>query len=127
LGRAFAATPGVIWIPLAVMWFGIGDSSAIVATVFGIFFQLLIQRTRGYVQNKNANSRGVLSTALTAYRLAFLMVIAAEFVGSNHGLGYVIMAAQDTELLWTAILTTGFIALTLEAIVILIRTRILHA
>jgi ABC-type nitrate/sulfonate/bicarbonate transport system permease component len=126
-------------MPLLVVWFGITNTSAIVAAMLGTFFPLLIQSTRGSVQNDSTGAAGIIHSAknrdillsvLTAYRLAFLMVIAAEFVGSARGLGHLMMVAQSTlqvDLLWTAILITGFVALAVEGTAGLIRTGIIRA
>lgn len=115
---AFNATPRVIWLPLLILWFGIGIWSKIVIVFAGAVFPLLINT---YVGVKNVN--GVLVNVVRSFganewqvmkivvlpnslpyiiaglRLAIgraiLGVVVGEFFGSSQGLGFMIASAAS--------------------------------
>lgn len=110
------ATPRIIFLPLLILWFGIGLGSKIVIVFAGAVFPLLINT---YVGVKNANrvlinvvrSFGAsewqlmkivvlpnsLPYIIAGLRLAIgraiLGVVVGEFFGSSQGLGYMIASA----------------------------------
>jgi ABC-type nitrate/sulfonate/bicarbonate transport system permease component len=110
------ATPRIIFLPLLILWFGIGLSSKIVIVFAGAVFPLLINT---YVGVKNGNrvlinvvrSFGAnewqlmkivvlpnsLPYIIAGLRLAIgraiLGVVVGEFFGSSQGLGYMIASA----------------------------------
>jgi ABC-type nitrate/sulfonate/bicarbonate transport system permease component len=110
------ATPRIIFLPLLILWFGIGLSSKIVIVFAGAVFPLLINT---YVGVKNVNrvlinvvrSFGAsewqlmkivvlpnsLPYIIAGLRLAIgraiLGVVVGEFFGSSQGLGYMIASA----------------------------------
>ena len=110
------ATPRIVWLPLLILWFGIGIWSKIVIVFIGAIFPLLINTYAG-VKNVNqvlvnvVRSFGasewqlmrivVLPNALPyiivglrlAIGRAILGVVVGEFFGSSEGLGYMIASA----------------------------------
>jgi NitT/TauT family transport system permease protein len=106
------------WIPLAMLWFGIGDPPAIFLIFLASFFPLVVSTTIA-VANINptffqvaANfdfRRSELITKLimpaimpevvTALRLtitiAWLVVVAAEMIAVQSGLGYLILDSRN--------------------------------
>jgi len=115
---AFNATPRIIWLPLLILWFGIGIWSKIVIVFAGAVFPLLINT---YVGVKNVNrvlvnvvrSFGAgewqvmkivvlpnsLPYIMVGLRLAIgraiLGVVVGEFFGASQGLGYMIASAAS--------------------------------
>ena len=106
------------WIPLAMLWFGIGDPPAIFLIFLSSFFPLLVSTTLAvssisptYFQvAANFNlSRGevvkkiiipaVLPSVIIAFRItlgiAWLVVVAAEMIAVNSGLGYLILDSRN--------------------------------
>ncbi|MGH7659821.1 MAG: ABC transporter permease [Vulcanimicrobiaceae bacterium] len=107
------------WIPLAILWLGIGESGKIMVVFVGTFFPLLLNTVSG-VKNVDPTlldagrvfgctsraalfRRVVLPAALpgivTGLRIAFgtgwAAIIAAELVAARSGLGYLIANGMD--------------------------------
>ena len=106
------------WIPLAMLWFGIGDRPAIFLIFLASFFPLLIATIIAvlsinpiYFQvaaNFNLNNMeratkiivpAIIPDVFTALRLtiaiAWLVVVAAEMIAVQSGLGYLILDARN--------------------------------
>lgn len=106
------------WIPLAMIWFGIGDKPAIFLIFLASFFPLLIATTIAvlsinpiYFQvaaNFNLNNLekvtkiigpAIVPDVVTALRLtiaiAWLVVVAAEMIAVQSGLGYLILDSRN--------------------------------
>jgi NitT/TauT family transport system permease protein len=110
------ATPRIVFLPLLILWFGIGIWSKILIVFVGALFPLLINTYVG-VKNVNrvlvnvvrsfgANEWQVMKIVvlpnsvpyiIAGLRLAIgraiLGVVVGEFFGSSHGLGYMIASA----------------------------------
>lgn len=129
------------WIPLAILWFGVGDLSAIFLIFLGSFFPLLltsINAVRGvpsiYV---NAGRNFGLRPAELFYRvlypatlpqmivglritlgIAWLVVVAAEMIAVNSGLGFLIVDARNAgnryDLVVAGMVLIGVIGLLLD-------------
>lgn len=132
--------PPIAWIPLALVWFGIGDSarvyvvfvSAIVPWILNstqavnTTDQILIRaaRTLGATQTTilwrvvvRTGIPTLLAGAQIALGNAWTTVIAAELLGASRGLGFVALNAsrvQQTDMLLVAMLVIGFIGATLS-------------
>jgi NitT/TauT family transport system permease protein len=115
---SFNATPRIVWLPLLILWFGIGIWSKIVIVFAGAIFPLLINTYAG-VKNVNqvlvnvVRSFGAsewqlmrivvipnsLPYIIVGLRLAIgraiLGVVVGEFFGSSQGLGYMIASAAS--------------------------------
>jgi len=133
--------PPIAWIPLAILWFGIGDHPAFfivfVAAFFPIFTgtYLSIGEVRA-IQVNTARSLGAtrplvildvllpaaLPTILVGLRtglgVAWMSVIAAELVGARSGLGYRVQLDQvllRTDSLIAGMLSIGVVGLGMYA------------
>lgn len=106
------------WIPLSMLWFGIGDQPAIFLIFLASFFPLTVATTIA-VQSINpvyfqvaANFRfsplervtkviipAVVPPVVTALRItitiAWLVVVAAEMIAVQSGLGYLILDSRN--------------------------------
>jgi ABC-type nitrate/sulfonate/bicarbonate transport system permease component len=114
--------PPLAWIPLSILWFGIGIKSAAFIIFLGAFFPILLNTINGVrsiepvlieaAQMLNANRRffflrvlvpGALPAILTGMRIGigvgWMSLVAAEFTGvrEGYGLGYMIMTARDIQ------------------------------
>lgn len=115
---AIRQIPGIAWVPLLILWFGIGDASKIVLIAKGTFFPVLINTIEG-IQSIN---KGYLELA-SLYRIkmtdlickiyilgaapsifvglrlgagmAWMSVVGAELLASSDGLGYRMSNAQQ--------------------------------
>jgi NitT/TauT family transport system permease protein len=106
------------WIPLAMLWFGIGDPPAVFLIFLSSFFPLVVSTMVAvshinpvYFQvaaNFNFNRSEVLSKivipaivpeVITALRItvmiAWVVVVAAEMIAVQSGLGYLILDARN--------------------------------
>jgi NitT/TauT family transport system permease protein len=109
----------IAWIPLAILWFGVGDASPTFLIFLSSFFPIVVATTAGvhlverqYVRAaQNFEVRGLrlfrsvifpaaLPQIITGMRVglgvAWLVVVAAEMVAINSGLGYLIMDARNS-------------------------------
>lgn len=105
--------PPIAWIPIAILWFGLGNPSAIFIVTIGAFFPIFFNTYSGinavsqaYVNAARSLGAGrplvvtdillpaALPQILTGLRvgvgIAWTSVIAAEMVGAREGLGYAI-------------------------------------
>ncbi len=132
------------WIPLAMLWFGIGDQPAIFLIFLASFFPLVVA-TAVAVESINpmyfqvaANfnfSRievitkivvpAIIPEVVTAIRLtvaiAWLVVVAAEMIAVQSGLGYLIVDARNAlrmDNVMVGMITIGLIGLLLDIIMI---------
>jgi len=109
--------PPVAIIPLAIVWFGIGETSRYFVIFYGVFIVVLINTAVGVKATPDirlraarclgANSFRIFRTIvlpsavpyiLTAMRLglgfSFAAVVAAEIIAANSGIGYLIMQSR---------------------------------
>ncbi|WP_162893196.1 ABC transporter permease [Microbacterium halotolerans] len=139
--------PPIAWIPLALMWFGIGD----VSRVFVVFVAAIVPWTLNSIQAvegidpiliRAARVLGagqtrilagvvvptavptLLAGAQIALGNAWTTVIAAELLGASNGLGYIALNSSrtlDTDILLVSMLTIGVIG---AALSVLARTAV---
>lgn len=146
----FRAIPPISLIPLAMLFFGIGDTPAIVLIFLSALWPLLIntifgvrgiERTLLKVATAARASEvlilrdiilpAAMPSILTGLRLAigggWLTVVTAEMIAVKSGLGYMILNAQmtfRTELIFAGIIVIGAIGLLGDQAVRLLRQRV---
>jgi NitT/TauT family transport system permease protein len=131
--------PPIAYIPLAILWFGLGNPPALFLISLGAFFPVLMNTISGVrhvdqlliraARNLGANGttlfiRVILPAAtphiLTGLRVgigvAFIVVIVAEMIAVNNGLGYRILEAR--EFLWSDKIIAGMISIGLLGLAI---------
>lgn len=147
--QTFRSVPPISLIPLAMLFFGIGDTPAVVLIFLSALWPLLlntifgvrgIERTLLKVANAARAREGLvlrdivlpaaLPAILTGLRLAigggWLTVVTAEMIAVKSGLGYMILNAQmtfRTELIFAGIIVIGAIGLLGDQAVRLLRAR----
>jgi NitT/TauT family transport system permease protein len=128
------------WIPLAMLWFGIGDRPAIFLIFLSSFFPLVVstaiavlhinptffQVAANFDFNKTETITKLIIPAIvpevvTALRLtvtiAWLVVVAAEMIAVQSGLGYLILDARNAlrmDYVMVGMLVIGLIGLLLD-------------
>ncbi len=129
------------WIPLAILWFGVGDISSIFLIFLGCFFPLLLtsmNAVRGipsmYLDaGRNFGLRPVQIITRVLYPavvpqlivglritlgIAWLVVVAAEMIAVNSGLGFLIVDARNAgnryDLVVAGMILIGVIGLCLD-------------
>jgi NitT/TauT family transport system permease protein len=106
------------WIPLAILWFGVGDGSAVFLIFLASFLPLTVTAMSAvqnipsvYLdvgRNFGLSSQQLVSRVLypavlprlivglrLAFGIAWLVVVAAEMVAVNSGLGFLIIDARN--------------------------------
>jgi sulfonate transport system permease protein len=119
LFQSLRSIPSMAWVPLFLLWLGIGESSKISLIALGAFFPVYLNLMNGVrnvdrklVEAGLANGfRGfalakavVLPASLPAYlvglrqglSLGWMFVVAAEIMGASRGLGYLLVDGQTT-------------------------------
>jgi ABC-type nitrate/sulfonate/bicarbonate transport system permease component len=110
--------PPLAWIPIALLWFGLGESSKVFIIFLGAFFPVITNTYKGMstidpMLIRAAQTMGVdglrmlLKVAIPAalpdiavgirvgWSLSFGSLVAAEILAANEGLGYMIMYARE--------------------------------
>jgi NitT/TauT family transport system permease protein len=143
--------PPIAYIPLAIIWFGVGNPPAFFLIALGAFFPILINTIAGvrnvdgiYIraaQNLGAGQatlffRIILPAALpyifTGVRIgigtAFLVVIVAEMLAVPDGLGFRIMEAREfmrSDKVIAGMVTIGLLGLLIDLAVSSLHNRLL--
>lgn len=129
------------WIPIAILWFGVGDLASIFLIFVGCFFPLLltamsavhnipavyIDAGRNFGLSSSAFVARVLYPAVIPQLLigmritlgvAWLVVVAAEMIAVNSGLGFLIVDARNAgnryDLVVAGMVMIGVIGLLLD-------------
>jgi NitT/TauT family transport system permease protein len=141
LVQVFRPISPLAWIPLAILWFGVGDASSIFLIFLGCFFPLLLTSINA-VRNIpsvyiNAGRNFGLRPAQLVYRVlypavvpqllvglritlgvAWLVVVAAEMIAVDSGLGFLIVDARNAgnryDLVVAGMVIIGLIGLLLD-------------
>ncbi|WP_375465428.1 ABC transporter permease [uncultured Methylobacterium sp.] len=131
--------PPIAYIPLAIVWFGLGNPPALFLIALGTFFPVLVNTIAGVRQvdsiyiraarNLGAGSwtmfRRVILPAASPFVLAgmrigigtaFIVVIVAEMIAVSDGLGYRILEAR--EYMWSDKIIGGMVTIGLLGLII---------
>jgi NitT/TauT family transport system permease protein len=134
----------IAWIPLAILWFGVSDSAPVFLIFLASVFPVSVSATAA-VQNlqpvylRAARNFGlgrvqlfrrvilpaavpqILTGVRIALGVAWLVVVAAEMIAVNSGLGYLIIDARNAgkryDLVVAGMLVIGLIGLGLDLLV----------
>jgi len=110
--------PPIAWIPLAILWFGIGEISKVFIIFLGAFFPIVIGAVEGIRQTdfrhvelakvlevsrwkfiRRVVLPGALPSIITGLRVglgtAWVCVVAAEMIAAESGVGYVIVDGRE--------------------------------
>ena len=135
--------PPIAYIPLSILWFGLGNPPAVFLIAIGAFFPVLINTITGVravdniylraAHNLGASQftifRRVILPAATPYILsgmriaigtAFIVVIVAEMIAVNNGLGFRILEAREyfwSDKIIAGMLSIGLIGLAIDTLV----------
>jgi NitT/TauT family transport system permease protein len=131
--------PPIAFIPLAILWFGLGNPPAVFLIALGAFFPVLMNTIAGVrqvdgiylraAQNLGAGQgvlfRRVIVPAAMPFILAglrigigtaFIVVIVSEMIAVNDGLGYRILEAR--EFMWSDKIIAGMFTIGLLGLAI---------
>jgi NitT/TauT family transport system permease protein len=139
LAQLLRPIPPIAYIPLSILWFGLGNPPAIFLIAIGAFFPVLMNTIAGVRQvdgiylraARNLGAGGatmflrvILPAAvpyiLTGMRIgvgtAFIVVIVSEMIAVNNGLGFRILEAR--EYFWSDKIIAGMITIGLLGLAI---------
>ena len=145
----FRSLSPLAWIPFAILWFGIGDPSAVFLIFMASFFPIVLSTTAAVagipsVFFRVAGDLGISGPRLlrevvlpaiapqiiTALRVAaglsWLVVVAAEMIAGRDGLGFAVWDARNglrIDLLAAAMGVIGILGMVLDRVLVLL-TRI---
>lgn len=143
--------PVTAWVPLSLVFFGIGNAPAIFLIGLGAFFPAVINSTHGVRQINitlykaarmmGANERELLSrvilpaalpSILTGVRLsmglAWVLVVVAEILAVRSGLGYLLNDSYlfyRNDVVIAAMLSIGLLGFLSDRLVVLVRDFLL--
>ncbi len=142
--------PPLAWIPLAIVWFGIGTASKVYVIWLSAFVPSLINTYIGIkmvdpvlvdaARVYGARDRAILFNVaipssipliLTGIRLslnnAWMTIVAAELVAATGGLGYIMQIARRTlepSVIILGMLTIGFLGTLMTRLVLILEKRL---
>ncbi len=131
----------IAWIPVAIIFFGVGDNAAIFLIFLGAFFPIVVACIDGVsnvpsVYRRAGRNFGLAPSQLLtkvvfpaalpqiivglriALGIAWLVVVAAEMIAVESGLGYLVIDSRNSgkryDLVVAAMLLIGVIGLALD-------------
>jgi ABC-type nitrate/sulfonate/bicarbonate transport system permease component len=147
--------PPLAWIPLAIIWFGLGEPSKWFIIFLGAFFPVVTATWHGVSTVDPVLIRAARTFGLKGWRLllrvvvpaalpdiatglrigwglAFGILVAAELVAANRGLGFMIMNERNTtgsaSVIMVGILLIGALNLLTDALLAMgLRRWVRHA
>ncbi|HEY5808375.1 MAG TPA: ABC transporter permease [Povalibacter sp.] len=131
----------IAWIPIAILWFGVGNTSPIFLIFISSVFPMIVQTTVGVHTIEKRYLRAAENFGVSRYTLftqvvipavlpqvivgmriglgvAWLVVVAAEMIALRSGLGYMIMDSRNAgnryDLVIAGMIIIGLIGLALD-------------
>jgi len=131
----------IAWIPIAILWFGVGDTSPIFLIFMSSMFPMVVQTTAGVHTIERRYLRAAENFGVSRYTLfrrvvipavlpqiivgmriglgvAWLVVVAAEMIALRSGLGYLIIDSRNAgnryDLVVGGMVIIGLIGLSLD-------------
>ena len=133
----------IAWIPIAILWFGVGNASPIFLIFISSVFPMVVQTTSGVhtIERRYLRAAGNFGVSrATVFRrvvipaampqiivgmriglgVAWLVVVAAEMIALRSGLGYLIIDSRNAgnryDLVIAAMIIIGLIGLLLDGL-----------
>ena len=133
----------IAWIPIAILWFGVGNASPIFLIFISSIFPMIVQTTAGVHTIERRYLRAATNFGVSRYTLfrrvvipavmpqiivgmriglgvAWLVVVAAEMIALRSGLGYLIIDSRNAgnryDLVIAGMIIIGLIGLSLDGL-----------
>ena len=133
----------IAWIPIAILWFGVGNASPIFLIFISSIFPMIVQTTAGVHTIERRYLRAAANFGVSRYTLfrrvvipavmpqiivgmriglgvAWLVVVAAEMIALRSGLGYLIIDSRNAgnryDLVIAGMIIIGLIGLSLDGL-----------
>lgn len=143
--------PPIAWIPIAILWFGIGDPPSFFITALAAFFPIFINSYAGgkAVRPEHIHAARSLGAGPSALFLriylpsampmiaaglriglgqSWMAVVTAELVAARSGLGYMIQAnrlALETALVLVGMCVIGLLGAAMSSVLVYIERHVL--
>lgn len=150
--QAFRSIPSLAWVPLFILWMGIGEPSKVALIAVGVFFPVYLNIASGihgvdrklvevgqiYQLSRLALIRRIILPAampsfLVGLRgglgLGWMFVVAAELMGASEGLGYLLTLGRNTyapEIIIASIVLFAVLGKMTDALLKKLERRTLH-
>lgn len=144
--------PPIAFIPLAILYLGLGELPKILLIFYAAFIFIIVNTEAGARSTpellaRAARSMGLSRTAVfwrvvipsslpsimsgirVALAVSWGVVVAAELIAAQSGLGYMIQNAGtlfDLKTVYVGIISIGVLGLAMDSAVLLARKRLLH-
>lgn len=144
--------PPIAWIPLAILWFGIGEQSKVYIIFMGAIFPIIINTIDGIRQTdhkfvevarilavprlkfvRQVVLPGALPAIMTGLRVglmvAWICVVAAELIAASSGVGYLIMDARQlsqSDVVLVGMITIGIIGKLMDSLIRRLERRLIN-
>jgi sulfonate transport system permease protein len=149
--NAIRQVPPLAWIPLVILWFGIGEASKVVIIFKAAFFPILINTiygientSKGFLEVSRLFGVGPLKTLykvilpsalpsiFVGLRLglgvSWMAMLAAELIASNSGIGFRIMEGRELsqpDVVIVGMIVIGLVGIALDSLLKLAQNRLL--
>ncbi len=143
--------PPIAWIPLAILWFGIGEESKVYIIFLGAFFPIIVSTIDGIRQTdhklvevakllevprgkliRQVVIPGAFPAIMTGLRVglmvAWMCVVAAELIAASSGIGYLIMDARQlsqSDVVLVGMISIGVIGKIMDSLIKRLETRLI--
>jgi len=117
--QALRSIPSIAWVPMFILWFGIFETSKVILIAVGVFFPIYLALSEAVMgvdrklvevgrifrfSHREMITRVLLPATLPSYVVAlraglglgWMFVVAAEFMGAEQGLGFLLVDGQQT-------------------------------
>lgn len=142
--------PALAFLPLAILWFGVGEANKLFIMWFGTFFVIIVSVIEGVynfdavylrvAKNLNANQMqmflyvllpGVLPFVLEGMRqavaTAFRIIVSAEMIAAQAGIGFLILNSAlfyRTDRVIAGIIVLGVLGMSLDRLLIVVTRNV---
>lgn len=144
--------PPIAFVPLFILYFGIGETAKVLVIFLVAFWYIILNASAGVATVSQDWIRAGMNLGLTRWQLfvsvifpaalpqiftgiktaiavSWALVVAAELIAAQAGIGYIIMDAATfnrTHAVFIGIIVIGLIGFCLEGVVALLEKRTLH-
>jgi ABC-type nitrate/sulfonate/bicarbonate transport system permease component len=142
--------PALAFLPLAILWFGVGEANKLFIMWFGTFFVIIVSVIEGVynfdavylrvAKNLNANQLqmflyvllpGILPFVLEGMRqavaTAFRIIVSAEMIAAQAGIGFLILNSAlfyRTDRVIVGIIVLGVLGMSLDRLLIFVTRNV---
>lgn len=144
--------PMIAWIPMLILWMGIGEESKVTVIAIGSFWPILLNTIQGFqtVDKKLLEVASILRKSklkmiikvifpaalpsiFTGIRLgmgsAWTCVVAAEMIAASKGIGFMITYARElsqAHVMLVGVFSIGFIGLFIDLVILKLQEYLLR-